>query len=300
MGKRSVTELWGQIMKRWLSLLVAVIFVSGCEQETSAKTDPPIKVIEAFQDCEICPEMVIVPAGEFEMGARDNDPKAVKKRELARVQMRIPKSFALGRFEVTRPQYMACVDAGACDYRPTLMPWERALEGANKFPIVLVVWENAQQYVMWLSKVTGHTYSLPSEAEWEYAARAGTTTIYWWGDLLGKDNAHCVECGGGHRFTGEHKAPLPIGSYAPNPFGLYDMVGNVSEHVQDCFAPNVSQLPADGSAFYQPNCEVHALRGSAYRGYASSRQTRLSARMGTKSATRRNNFGFRVKRLLSE
>jgi formylglycine-generating enzyme required for sulfatase activity len=158
---------------RFLAISLLLLFSA-----TLSVNSTDLKPGDTFKDCDNCPELVIIPAGEFEMGARDNDTKANKKRELPRRHMRIPQAFALGRFEVTRPQYTTCVDAGACEYVPPKMSWERDFGPSNKFPIVNMMWKDAQLYTNWLSELTGHKYSLPSEVEWEYAARAGTNTIF--------------------------------------------------------------------------------------------------------------------------
>lgn len=274
---------------------VCCLLLAGCADDAENTQDKAETQIRTFKDCDQCPEMVVIPAGSFEMGARDHDPHAYKKAELPRVQIQIAKPFALGKFEVTRDQYQTCVDAGGCAFSPVHMPWEQPSSGWLDFPIVFVSREDALQYAAWLSKVTGHRYSLPSEAEWEYAARGGTSTIYWWGDDLGSMNAHCVECGGGHPFLEDHKAPKRVGSFPPNPFGLHDMVGNVREHVLDCFT-YITDLPSNSSAYTTDDCRSHSLRGSSYDEVASFRPTRLSARSGAKIMRRERSYGFRVKR----
>jgi formylglycine-generating enzyme required for sulfatase activity len=281
-------------MMRAFVVFGAFLFSTAC-----SANDSNFKSGDEFSDCETCPKMVVIPAGAYSMGARDYDVRANKKRELPQVKIVIDSAFAIGKFEVTRDQYNKCFEEGFCEYSPMLMPWEKRLKGANTYPIVHVAWEDAQQYVNWLSKRTGQFYSLPSEAEWEYAARGDTTTIYWWGDDLGERNAHCVECGGGHPFTGDHKSPLPVGTYGSNPFGLYDVVGNVREHVQDCFTPSLIDLPRDGRPHLSEKCKFHSLKGSSYNGVASSRQTRLSSRSGTFPMGRERNYGFRVRRGLN-
>ncbi|SDE22029.1 formylglycine-generating enzyme family protein [Kordiimonas lacus] len=274
--------------------LLLVLCAFGMHDGKTEKLKPG----DIFRDCEVCPEMAVIPAGRFEMGARDYDSRAVKKRELPRVSIQID-AFAIGRFEVTREQYQACVDDGGCEYSPGAMFWEKLPRTHGEYPIVHIAWEDAQQYVAWLSEHTGFKYSLPSEAEWEYAARGGTSTIYWWGDDLGVNNAHCVECGGGHPFLGDHKSPLPVGSLSPNPFGLYDVIGNVREHVQDCFGP-LKKLPPDGTAYEKSDCTIHSLRGSAFDEVASSRAARLSSRSGAQLVARERSYGFRVKRRLDQ
>lgn len=281
---------------RWLFVITICFAVSACDQ--SNDNTKIVQNSNIIQDCDVCPEMVVIPAGAFEMGARINDPKALKKRELPAKSIEIRDRFALGKYEITRSQYMVCVGAGACRYSPPTMPWEQNLTGKNDFPVMMVTWSDAQAYVHWLTGLTGHRYSLPSEAEWEYSARGDTSSIYWWGDSLVEDMAHCVGCGGGHPLTGDHKAPLRVGSYPPNPFGLHDMTGNVSEIVQDCYSSSIADIPSNGDPITKPECDYYSLRGSSFRGLASSRQTRLSSRQSTWKDRRHNFIGFRVKREL--
>lgn len=259
--------------------------------------DSSLQPGDVFKDCGTCPEMVVIPAGEFVMGARLYDEAATKKRELPQQQMAIEKPFALGRFEVTRSQYQECYDTGGCAYSPMLMAWERK-KGADltKLPIVHVSWEDAMLYVSWLSQKTGEKYSLPSEIEWEYAARGNTTTIYWWGDELGADNARCVDCGVQKTFLGNFSSPLPVGSFNANPFGLYDVSGNVAEIMHNCAVYMPNMLNKD--AFDSKDCKYRSLRGGAFDG-PSWRPARLSAHRGVTPYRRRNNYGFRVKKNLN-
>jgi len=202
-----------------------------------------------FQDCPTCPWMVRIPGGSFMMGHGARDPAALPVR---RVTLR---PFALGQHPVTVGEWKACSAQGGCGPLPR-MP---AAEDAT--PIHNVSWEDAQRYIGWLSRTTGRRYRLPSEAEWEYAARAGTTTRYWWGDQLGVAQANCAECGG----TQNPQGPLPVGSFRPNAFGLQDMLGGVAQWVQDCWFPNYHGAPGDGSAREARGCVRRVLRGGSFR-----------------------------------
>ena len=188
---------------------------------------------EVFRDCAECPEMVVVPAGSFVMGS---DGRFKYERPSRRVT--IGRPFAMGRFELTFEEWQACVDDDGCEKNPDDHKW-----GRGRRPAINITWHEARGYAAWLSRKTGHTYRLPSEAEWEYAARAGTATEYSWGDAVGTDNANCRTC-----------APVishetyPVGSYAPNPWGLYDVHGNVWEWVEDCWSPNHESAPTDSAA----------------------------------------------------
>jgi len=203
----------------------------------------------SFQDCPNCPRMIRIPGGSFMMGQGARDPAALPVR---RVTLR---PFALSQYPVTVAEWKACTAQGGCGPLPRMAVAEDAT------PIHNVSWEDAQRYIDWLSRTTGRRYRLPSEAEWEYAARAGTTTRYWWGDQLGVAQANCAECGG----TQNPQGPLPVGSFRPNAFGLHDMLGGVAQWVQDCWFPNYHGAPSDGSAREARSCLKRVLRGGSYR-----------------------------------
>ena len=159
-------------------------------------------------------------------------------------------------------------------------------------PLHNVSWDDAQQYIAWLSKMTGRGYRLPSEAEWEYAARAGTTTRYWWGDQLGIGLANCAECGG----IQDGRGPMPVDAFQPNAFGLYGMLGGVAQWVQDCWVPTYQGAPNDGSARESRGCIRRVLRGGSFR---SGREEILPvARNFYDAPVRYPANGFRVARSL--
>ncbi len=172
-----------------------------------------------FRDCPACPELVVVSKGEFTMGSSDHP------HEKPAHKVKIAYPFAIGRYELTYAEWDRCVEAGACRFRPDDHGMRR-----DKFPVSGVSWEDANTYVKWLSQQTGQIYRLPSEAEWEYAARAGGTGQYSWGNQAGAGNANCADCG-----SGTFAKPSAVGSYSPNSFGLFDTAGNVAEWVQDCW-----------------------------------------------------------------
>ncbi|MFQ5773086.1 MAG: SUMF1/EgtB/PvdO family nonheme iron enzyme [Kiloniellaceae bacterium] len=232
---------------------------------------------EAFRDCPECPEMVKLPPGSFRMGARTGDGS---ERPVHTVTIRRP--FAIGRYEVTHAQWMACVAASGCSYTP------KAAATPERTAIRNLSWDDAQEYVRWLSKKTGRAYRLPSEAEWEYAARAGTKTEYWWGDAVGKNKANCKNCGG----PWSRKGPAYVGTYEPNPYGLHDMNGGVSEWTQDCWYRSHERAPTDGSAREIPGCQQRVLRGGSWRNDAG--YLRSAARLFYDSGVRYLVNGFRV------
>ena len=215
----------------------------------------PHPVGSTFEDCAGCPEMVVVPAGSYRMGSpeaetgRDPDEGPVHRVTIA-------EPFAVGRYEVTFAQWDACHRAGGCSHRPDDQGW-----GRGNRPVVDVSWNDAQEYVRWLSGSTGWPYRLLSESEWEYVARAGTTTRYWWGDDVGRNRASCDGCGS----AWDALRTAPVGSFSPNAFGLYDVHGNVWERVRNCRSPSYAGAPSDGSARESGDCDLRSVRGGGWR-----------------------------------
>jgi formylglycine-generating enzyme required for sulfatase activity len=209
---------------------------------------------ESFRDCPDCPEMVVVPAGAFTMGSPEEEEEGRHADEGPQHSVTIAKPFAVGKFTVTFEEWDRCVSGGGCTSNPH--PSDHGW-GRGKHPVVDVSWSDANEYTIWLAIKTGKVYRLPSEAEWEYAARAGTTTRYYWGDRIGVDRANCNRCG---KHGGK---TTPVGFFSANPFGLYDMHGNVWQWVQDCYRNSYVGAPADGAARIG-NCDAHVLRGGAW------------------------------------
>ncbi|WNC93286.1 SUMF1/EgtB/PvdO family nonheme iron enzyme [Paraburkholderia sp. FT54] len=229
------------------------------------------------RDCATCPIMIAVPAGSFSMGSSTDDPS---EKPVHHVTIGAP--FAIGKYEVTVDQWNACVAANACQ---KLTPESNTNKAA---PARDLSWDDAQQYVKWLSKTTGKPYRLPTEAEWEYADRGGTTTAYWWGDQMRKGNANCKDCGDPWHKEG----PETAGSFAPNPLGLYDMNGSVWEWTADCWHNSYQGAPADGHAWDSPGCDMRVIRGGSWReggGYMLS-----ATRFKYSAGVRQSQDGFRV------
>jgi formylglycine-generating enzyme required for sulfatase activity len=203
-----------------------------------------------FQDCPACPTMVRIPAGSLMMGQGAKDPAATPPHHV------VLKAFALGRYPVTVAEWNACHSDGGCGPPPRMAP-----ETKDDTPIHNVSWDDTQTFIAWLSRRAGHAYRLPSEAEWEYAARAGTATRYWWGDQPGTALANCAGCGG----MQDPRAPLPVATFQPNPFGLYGMLGGIAQWMQDCWLPNYHNAPGNGSARESPSCMQRVLRGGSFR-----------------------------------
>ena len=203
------------------------------------------------------PEMVVIPAGRLRMGCVSGLDCFDYQKPVHEVV--IPRAFALSVRELTFAQWDACAADGGCNgYRPSDEGW-----GRGDRPVITVSWYDAQEYAGWLSGQTGESYRLPSEAEWEYAARAGTATKYSWGNEIGVNRANCRRdnCGDQWEYT------APVGSFAPNAFGLFDMHGNVWEWVEDCWNESYAGAPSDGGAWRSGDCSVRVLRGGSWLNY---------------------------------
>ncbi len=236
---------------------------------------------ELFRDCADCPELVIVPAGEFGMGSN------AKPTEQPVHHVSIRNNFAVGRREVTFAEWDRCVAMSGCEFSAPDQGW-----GREDRPVTDVSWDDAKEFAAWLSKTTGKSYRLPTEAEWEYAARGGSTTAYWWGRDVGTGHARCVECGGDE--TGK---TAPAASFRPNAFGLYDTAGNAAEWVEDCWNPSYRGAPNDGSAWTSGDCSLRVLRGGSFGDKAIA--VRSSARFRYDEDVRYYANGFRVARDLN-
>jgi formylglycine-generating enzyme required for sulfatase activity len=239
----------------------------------------------SFRECNRCPEMVVVPKGEFVMGSPETE-RDRSRAEGPQHQVAFASNFAVSKFEATFDEWTTCVDARVCE-NVSDHHW-----GRGNRPVINVSWDDAQQYVKWLSGRAGRPYRLLSEAEWEYAARAGSTTAYPWGDNVGEGNANCEGCGS----KWDDQQTAPVGSFKANAFGLHDMHGNVFEWVQDCGTANYDGAPTDGLARAGP-CTSRVLRGGSWSYGPSdlrSAHRRPSAANGQSSSR-----GFRLARTLS-
>jgi formylglycine-generating enzyme required for sulfatase activity len=242
-----------------------------------------------FRDCDDCPTMAVVPAGEFTMGA----PSAELGGE-APHRVRIEAPFAVSKFEITFAEWDACLAAGGCrGYRPGDEGW-----GRDSNPAMNISWEDAKAYAAWLSAKTGKTYRLLSEAEWEYAARAGSIAAYPYTDGLSpsKANYDASTDGTGPSDVNRQRT-VPVGSFLPNAFGLYDMQGNVSEWVEDCWNDEyTAAAPTDGSAWVAGDCKGHVVRGGSWEDSAT--ELRSAARTGGAKDDRFYTDGVRIARSL--
>jgi formylglycine-generating enzyme required for sulfatase activity len=255
-----------------------------------------LKPLAAFRECaKDCPEMIVIPAGEFTMGSTATETGRYDN-EGPQQKVRIARPFAVSKFDVAFADWDACVSVGACvpvsDSVGVFAHRQDYGRGAR--PVINVTWDEAQQYVAWFSRMTGRPYRLLTEAEWEYAARAGTTAAYYWGDEIGKGNANCNGCGSPQW---DNRESSPVGSFKPNAFGLYDMAGNVWQWVQDCYHNDHDGMPTDGSAWTSGDCTRRVVRGGSWN--YLPRDLRSASRGLNPTDLRDNGLGFRVERTLS-
>lgn len=290
----------------------------GRDAERPAWAPPVRDDLREFRDCPECPVMVELPAGEYLMGAPEGEapaaeiptrPEHTERAEKPRVDVGIGRPFAIGKYEVTFDQWEACVEAGGCEYRPGDEGW-----GRGDRPVIHVARTDAKRYVEWLSERTGEEYRLPSEAEWEYAARAGTETARWWGGELGEGRLPCDGCG----TRWDDQSTAPVGSFPANPWGLHDMLSNVTEWVADCWHESHAGHPGDASPRIESSpwwreegwegrrgeqCKRPVTRGGAYAYYPwTLRAAHRSFYFPNPNWYERKSYtrGFRVARAIGE
>jgi formylglycine-generating enzyme required for sulfatase activity len=265
-------------------------YVLTPEAELALKPGIPFREC-ADKDMDICPEMVLVPTGSFTMGSPPTEMGHYDNEGPQRT-VAIAKPFAVAKNEVTFDEWDTCVRYGDCSQDVSHSNW-----GRGDRPVINVTWDQAQRYTAWLSRMTGKPYRLLTEAEYEYAARAGTQTAYPWGDdikLNGKAMANCVGCSS----EWDLRQTAPVGKFDPNKFGLYDMVGNVYTWVEDCFHDHYDGAPTDGSARIEDgDCNNRVVRGGSWR---SAPENLRSAHRGWDTPDiRNNNLGLRLARTLT-
>jgi formylglycine-generating enzyme required for sulfatase activity len=255
----------------------------------SPQQERALKPKDTFKECTHCPQMMVVPAGSFTMGSPRSEPER-EPDEGPQHTVTLARQFAVGQFELTFDEWDACVATGGCNgYKPSDEGW-----GRGRQPAINVSWDDANAYVAWLSKLTGKSYRLLSEAEYEYATRAGTQTAYPWGNAIGENNANCNGCSSP---PWDNRQTAPVGSFAPNKFGLYDMVGNVWEWTEDCWHGSYQGAPADGSAWTSDDCGVRVVRGGSLDNIPDV--LRSANRFRFSAVLRVYSLGFRVARTLT-
>ena len=245
---------------------------------------------DSFREClKDCPEMIVRPSGSFTVGSPITE-KNRTRWEGPQHTVTISKPLAVSKYVLTFADWDACVSFGNCD--PNIVD---SGFGRGRQPVINITWNDATLYLNWLSQMTGKSYRLLSDAEYEFAARAGTQTVFPWVDELGHNNANCDGCGS----PWDNKQPAPVGSFPPNRFGLYEMVGNVWQWVEDCWHNSFEGATADGSPWIADgNCIYRVDRGAGWSG--SPEIPRAALRDRDSLGTRGPNIGFRVARQLND
>jgi formylglycine-generating enzyme required for sulfatase activity len=283
-----LNHAWLQEQWRWLTNVLPFRMMQVQPYVLSTEAERALQHMKSFKECaKDCPDMVVVPPGKFVMGSPDNE-TGRDADEGPQHEVAFATPFAVSKFVVTIDEWDACVVHGDC--RQVMdVKWG----GGARQSINTVTWDDAQHYVRWLSRMTGKPYRLLSEAEWEYAARGRTTTAYPWGDEIGKENANCKGCG----TKWDDEQPAPVGSFAANAFGLYDMHGNMWQWLEDCYHDSYEGAPTDGSAWVSGDCSRRVVRGGSWsNGPAFLR----SAKRFKVTPDHHTQFlGFRVGRTLS-
>jgi formylglycine-generating enzyme required for sulfatase activity len=280
---------------------VARLSADGLRASAPPKEDL-FPVGKPFRDCPECPEMVVIPEGEFMMGSPSKEPGR-ERTEGPQRRVRVDR-VAIGKYEVSYAQWKACVNEGVCQ---TAKGMRHSL-GGDDHPVVNVDWDDAQIYVTWLSRKTRNTYALLTEAQWEYAARAGKPDTRWWGasetDACRYANVSTARTRQKHSIRwnvfeceDEWLETAPIGRFQPNPWGLHDMLGNVAEWVEDCYDENAySTASSDARAQTVAGCGTRVVRGGSWKN--NPNLVRSASRNAAQPDTREEQIGFRVARVL--
>jgi formylglycine-generating enzyme required for sulfatase activity len=281
-----LNEAWLREQWRWFAVIRPYRLAEVLPHVLPAEAERSLKPGDSFKECaKNCPEMIVVPAGEFIMGSPASEGDRNKDEE-PQHKVLFVSPFAVARFHVTFDDWDACVEHGDCSsVRDTG-------HGRGRRPVINVTWDAARHYAAWLSRMTGKPYRLLSEAEFEYAARAGTQMAYPWGNEIGENNANCADCGSRGK-----KQPSPVGSFAANPFGLYDMHGNVWQWIEDCYHADYQGAPQDGASWVEgAECNQRVVRGGSWGN--TPKNLRSAHRGGVTTDSGRYNLGFRVGRTL--
>jgi formylglycine-generating enzyme required for sulfatase activity len=266
------------------ALLMALMVTFALGMTGRVDAQDKLKPGDTFRDCEGCPEMVVVPAGSFMMGSPESE-KDRENDEGPQHEVTVAKPFAVGRFEITRGQFEEFAKAtdfkvdASCSFR------DPGVKQTDEHPVVCVSWDDTLTYARWLSTKTGHNYRQLTEAEWEYSARAGTTTAYATGKTITKKQANFDSSG-----------TVKVGQFAANRFGLYDMHGNVWEWIRDCYVNSYKDAPLDGSSIKDSNGCWRIARDGAWYGFPD--WLRSANRYRYRPELRVNYLGFRLARTL--
>jgi formylglycine-generating enzyme required for sulfatase activity len=310
------------------ALISAFSFAFAIPERATAQTSGP-ETGSVFRDCPNCPEMVVIPAGKFMMGsspeeaARDvaaapNSDKSTAKNfvlsEQPQHEVTIDAPFVMAKYLITKGEFAAFVQETGYTPAPGCVlyslqyhvspqaDWKLpAFVQTERDPVVCVSWQDAKAYIGWLNKKVANSadftiegpYRLPSEAEWEYAARAGSRTARWWGDSIGHNNAVCARCGS----KWDQAQTAPVGSFHPNPFGLYDLPGNVWQWTEDCWDKSYIDAPANGLPRLTASCDYRVWRGGSWASFPWL--VRSATRTSNRSDQRANDTGFRIAKTLA-
>ncbi len=263
----------------YLARLAMAFILCSLSAAASAAAQGGTAIGSAFHDCADCPEMVVVGPGSFIMGQYG------VRRSSPPHQVTIGRGFSIGRYDVTFDEYDACVADHGCQGPTRDYGW-----GRGRRPVVDISWDDAVVYAAWLSHRTGRRYRLPSEAEYEYAMRAGSTDAFWFGNDIGRNAANCNGCGS----AWDNRMTAPVGSFAPNAFGIYDAVGNISRWVQDQWHANYDGAPTDGSVWANGDPLRRVIRGGSW--FNGPDFLHSAYRNADTSRVRNGKIGFRIAR----
>jgi len=322
----SVHQRLKEISKPLSFLCALAMFTFSHVQLSNKAWAAALEPWQAFRDCPDCPEMVTLPSGSFLMGLSAKEAKRDSRQESLLYKLaegwrwprqdqpqhpvKIAQPFGIGKYPITRGEFALFVkETGFSTDQPcevvggrysgfnSAANWHNpGFEQTDRDPVVCVSWSEAHAYISWLNKKIGKRsasgeegpYRLPSEAEWEFAARAGTRTIRWWGDALGTDNAVCTHCGS----PWDNKKTVQVGLHGANAFGLADMLGNVWQWTADCWNADYKGAPEDGSTRLTGNCAKRVMRGGSWR--SDPETVTSSARLPVIVDEHWNFSGFRV------
>jgi formylglycine-generating enzyme required for sulfatase activity len=311
---------------------LGLVLVAGLALAQPTRSPPVTASVGALRDCPACPEMVVVPAGNFLLGTSSDEPEVDRDRgEAPPLPVSMTRAYAIGKYEVKVAEFRVFADAtqyptqgdcriasGGAWVRLADRSWRNPgfeKPQADDEPVVCVSWDDAKAYVDWLARTTGKAYRLPSETEWEYAARGGTTSPRYFGNRDStEDVVLSVACDYANVFDASSVAELafpfpnarcsdgrthtaPAGSYKPNAFDLFDMIGNVREWLQDCYTASYRGRPPDGRAWeWAGGCELRGVRGGSWA--TRPAESRAAARGAELQGLRQSDLGFRVVRAL--
>ncbi len=286
------------VVPAYALLLLVLLLPDPAEAQRRREAAPPQTQARTFRDCPGCPEMVVVPAGEFLMGSPESE-RGRGKDEGPQRKVTFAQPLAVGKFEVTFAEWDACAAENGCKHKPGDETW-----GRGRRPVINVSWEDAKEYVAWLTKKTGKPYRLLTEAEWEYAARGVTSASgphppFSTGQTINYRQANYdanFKYGVGGQQGVYRQKTTDVGTFPKNAFGLHDMHGNVWEWVEDCYRDSYAGAPTDGSAVKSPACSLRILRGGSWNYYP--RLLRAAYRYASAPGVRTEYTGFRVARAM--